>query len=201
MQTVIQVISAGTRSLRDTIVNDKRLETFRPRGCGTKAANSSTWLGEDPHARPARGHQHPVAWRVPDANLPDRHARRKTGCNCRRVHEIPIGAPLAPNSPDSDHSRLISPSPSVLCPLFCPLSSDLLSSVLCPLSSVLCPLPLARPRGAHRRGDCLFQLLELHWLYQVHSETRCQALFHVPVHPKAADRDAAHRADPVQASH
>ena len=28
MQTVIQVISAGTRSLRDTIVNDKRLERF-----------------------------------------------------------------------------------------------------------------------------------------------------------------------------
>ena len=58
-------------------------------------------------------------------------------------------------------------------------------------------LPLARPRGTHRRGDRLFQLLELHWLYQVHSETRCQALFHVPVHPKAADRDSAHRADPV----
>jgi hypothetical protein len=29
MQTVIQVISAGTRSLRDTIVNDGKLERFR----------------------------------------------------------------------------------------------------------------------------------------------------------------------------
>ena len=28
MQTVIQVISAGTRSLRDTIVNDKKLARF-----------------------------------------------------------------------------------------------------------------------------------------------------------------------------
>jgi hypothetical protein len=28
MQTIIQVISAGTRSLRDTIVNDKKLERF-----------------------------------------------------------------------------------------------------------------------------------------------------------------------------
>ncbi len=177
----------------------KRQETgaFRPRGCGTKAANSSTWLGEDPHARRARGHQHPMAWRVPDANLPDRHARRKTGCNCRRVHKIPTGAPGAPNPPHSNHSRLISPSPLPShWRSLCPLTSARLS--LYPLRG---PLPLARPRGAHRRGDCLFQLLELHWLYQVHSETRCQALFHVPVHPKAADRDSAHRADPVQASH